>query len=95
MNKIEMIWTIFCYTVILIRRKKTESAQLSFDPKVSGEFRPIWVIFVQYSAKSLRIREKFAQIGKNSPEIFETEDLLVMTNIYVVQNGYFFSNQPP
>jgi hypothetical protein len=39
-----------------------EPAQLSFAPKISGEFLSIWA--------------KFAQIGRNSPDIFEGEPQL-------------------
>jgi hypothetical protein len=61
-----------------------ESAQLSFAPKISGEFLSIWAKF------SDEQWTKFAQIGRNSPEIFEGEPQLrgfarfARKNIYCV-----------
>jgi hypothetical protein len=58
-------------------------AQLSFAPKISGEFLSIWAKFPQFSKffgwamDEIRPNwEKFAQIGRNSPEIFEGEPQL-------------------
>jgi hypothetical protein len=58
------------YTVILVRPKTGESAQLSFAQKFVGEFSSIWANFVQVPAKYLLIRGKFAQIGQILHEHF-------------------------
>jgi hypothetical protein len=54
-----------------------ESAQLRFALKISGEILPIWANFVHCSAETFADlgefrpnRKKFAQIERNSPEIF-------------------------
>jgi hypothetical protein len=62
--------TFFASTVILVRPKTGESAQLSFSQKFVGEFFSIWANFVQCPVKNLLIWEKLAQIGKISPENF-------------------------
>jgi hypothetical protein len=59
-----------CYTVILVRPKTGESAQLSFASKFVGEFLLIRANFVQCPAKNLLIWGNFAQIGKTRPNIF-------------------------
>jgi hypothetical protein len=52
---------ILTYTVILVRPKTGESAQLSFAPKFVGEFLLIWANFVPISS------QKFADLGKIRP----------------------------
>jgi hypothetical protein len=49
------------YTVILVRPKTGESAQLSLAPKFVGEFLLIWANFVPMSS------QKFADLGKIRP----------------------------
>jgi hypothetical protein len=53
-----------------------ESAQLSFAPKISGEFLSIWAKFPKSANSSAEQWTKFAILGKNSPEIFEGEPQL-------------------
>jgi hypothetical protein len=48
-----------------------ESAQLSFAPKISGDFFRFGRNLPNSANSSAEQWTKFAQIGRNSPEIFE------------------------
>jgi hypothetical protein len=45
-----------------------ESAQLSFAPKISGEFLSIWAKFPKSANSSAEQWTQFAQIARNSPK---------------------------
>jgi hypothetical protein len=70
-RQISKFWVFFLvpgprkvtYTVILVRPKTGESAQLSFVPKFVGEFLLIWVNFVPMSS------QKFADLGEIRPNL--------------------------
>jgi hypothetical protein len=49
------------YTLILVRPKTGESAQVSFAPKFVGDFFSIWANFVQCPS------QKFADLGEIRP----------------------------
>jgi hypothetical protein len=64
-KKVFELKRFFFYTVILVRPKTGESAELSFAPKFVGDYFSIWA--------DLLIWRKFAQIRKISPVNFRSE----------------------